>query len=283
MFVVIGILLIIVGAIMIWFNISYSPTKSEFNRDIDRLISENKLQNEGELFTEDDFSALPDTIQKYLKNCGYIGTPKMSYMKIEFKDVAFMQGKNGPSLNIDYTQYNFVSEPCRMALIDSSMFGVPFQGYDYYENGKGGMKGVIAKAITLFDQQGADMDKACLATFLAECMFAPSILTQDYITFEEISEFEIKATITYEGQTASGVFTFNEQYEMVSFVTDDRAVSNSDGTYEYVRWSALCSEYVTSDDGIKHPTKMQAVWNYDDGDFVYFDGEINKLSYSYDK
>ena len=56
MFVVIGILLIIVGTIMIWFNISYSPTKSEFNRDIDRLISENKLQNEGELFTEDDFS-----------------------------------------------------------------------------------------------------------------------------------------------------------------------------------------------------------------------------------
>lgn len=280
MFVVIGVLLIIVGAIMIWFNIPYSPTKSEFNNDVNRLISENKLQNESELFTEEDFSALPDTIQKYLDNCGYTGTPKMSYMKIEFKNVAFMQGKNGPSLRIDYTQYNFVSKPCRMALIDSSMFGVPFQGYDYYENGKGGMKGVIAKVITLFDQQGADMDKACLATFLAECMFAPSILTQDYITFEEISEFKIKATITYEGQTASGVFTFNEQYEMISFVTDDRAVSNSDGTYEYVRWSALCSDYVTYENGIKRPTKMQAVWNYDDGDFIYFDGEINRLSYS---
>ena len=162
MFVVIGVLLIIVGTIMIWFNIPYSPTKSEFNKDVERLISENKLQNEGELFTAEDFSALPETIQKYLKNCGYIDTPKMSYMKIEFKDVAFMQGKNGPSLSIDYTQYNFVSEPCRMALIDSSMFGVPFQGYDYYENGKGGMKGVIAKTITLFEQQGTDMDKACL-------------------------------------------------------------------------------------------------------------------------
>ena len=64
MFVVIGVLLIIVGAIMIWFNIPYSSIKSEFNNDVDRLISENKLQNESELFTEDDFSALPDTIQK---------------------------------------------------------------------------------------------------------------------------------------------------------------------------------------------------------------------------
>ena len=280
MLVVIGVLLVIIGAVMIWFNIPYSPTKSEFSNDVDKLISENKLQAEEELFTEEDFFNLPDTIQKYLKKCGYIGTPKMSYMKIEFKDVAFMQGKNGPSLSIDYTQYNFVSKPCRMALIDSSMFGVPFQGYDYYENGKGGMKGVLAKAITLFDQRGADMDKACLATFLAECMFAPSILIQDYITFEEISDFEIKAVITYEGQTASGIFSFNEHYEMVSFVTDDRAVTNSDGTMEYIRWSALCSDYKASENGIKHPAKMQAVWNYDDGDFVYFDGEISKLSYS---
>lgn len=45
-----------------------------------------------------------------------------------------------------------------MALIDSSMFGIPFEGYDYYWNGTGGMKGVIARAITLFDQTGADMD-----------------------------------------------------------------------------------------------------------------------------
>ena len=280
MVIAIGILLIIIGTIMIWFHIPYSPTKSEFNKDIDKLVSENKLQAEGEVFTDEDFSHLPDIMQKYLKNCGYIGTPKMSYMKIEFKNVAFMQGKKDPALTIDYTQYNFVAKPCRMALIDSSMFGVPFQGYDYYQNGIGGMKGVIAKTITLFDRTGADMDKACLATFLAESMFAPSILMQDYITFEQISDFEIKAAITYEGQTASGIFTFNEKYEMISFVTDDRAVTNSDGTMEYVRWSALCSDYKTSENGIKYPTKMQAVWNYSDGDFVYFDGEINKVSYS---
>ena len=74
-----------------------------------------------------------------------------------------------------------------MALIDSSMFGIPFEGYDYYQNETGGMKGVIAKAITLFDQTGADMDKAC----------------------------------------------------------------------------------------------FQAVWNYPDGDFVYFDGVISEVSYGY--
>ena len=281
MFVAIGILLIIFGAVMVWFNISYSPTKTAFKTDIKALTAENKLDTDGEVFSEEEFAHLPDAIRKYIKNSGYIGTPKMSYIKMEYRDVAFKQGRNGPDLTIDYTQYNFAAQPSRMAFIDSSMFGIPFEGYDYYQNGTGGMKGVLAKSVTLFDQTGEDMDKACLATYLSESLFAPTMLLQDYISFEEISDYEVRATITYGGQTASGIFTFNDRYEMVSFVTNDRAVTNTDGTMEYIPWLALCSEYKVSEQGIKQPSKLQAVWNYPDGDFIYFDGEISSISYGY--
>lgn len=279
MFIAIGILLIIIGVVLIWFHIPYSPTKKSFSEDIEALKKSNHLEEQGQIFKAEDFSHLPHVVQEYLKNCGYIGTHQMSYLKMEYYDVDFAQGKKGPKLKIDYTQYDFVSEPCRMALIDSSMFGVPFEGYDYYENGVGGMKGVIAKGITLFDQKGSDMDKACLATYLAECMFAPSILLQDYIAFEEISDYEVKATISYKGQTVSGIFTFNEQYEYISFKTNDRAVANNDGTMEYIPWTAQCGEYKISDNGIKYPTKFKAIWNYPDEDFVYFDGTISEVSY----
>ncbi len=282
MFIAMGVLFVLVGVLMIWFNISYSPVKQQFQKDIASLSAENQLSVDNKVFSDNDFSYLPTAIQRYIENCGYIGTPKMSYLKMEYHDVDFLQGKNRPTLKINYTQYNFVNEPCRMALIDSSMFGVPFEGYDYYQNGNGGMKGVIAKAITLFDQTGADMDKACLATFLAESLFAPTILLQDYITFEEISDFEVRVTITYGGQTASGIFTFNEQYEMISFITNDRAVAGTDGSIEYVPWSALCGDYQFSESGIKYPTKFQAVWNYPDEDFIYFDGAISEVSYGYE-
>ncbi len=281
MFAAIGVLLILVGMLTIWFNISYSPVKKQFQNDVAALLNENQLSVDNEVFTEKDFSHLPIAIQKYIENCGYIGTPKMSYLKMEYHNVDFSQGRNGSTLKIDYTQYNFVKEPCRMARIDSSMFGIPFEGYDYYRNGTGGMKGVIAKTITLFDQTGTDMNKACLVTFLAESLFAPTILLQDYIIFEELSDFKVRATITYGGQTVSGIFTFNEQYEMISFTTNDRAVAGTDGSMEYVPWSALCNDYQFSENGIKYPTKFQAVWNYADGDFVYFDGIISELSYGY--
>ena len=283
MLILIGVLFVLIGIILIWFHVPYSPVKRNFQNDIDALMSESQLRTNNEVFTKDDFSSLPVAIQKYIQNCGYIGTPKMSYLRMEYNNVDFSQGKNRPALKIDYTQYNFIDEPCRMALIDSSMFGIPFEGYDYYQNGIGGMKGVIAKAITLFDQTGADMDKACLATFLAESLFAPTILLQDYITFEEISDFEVQATISYKGQTASGIFTFNEQYEMISFTTNDRAVAETDGSIEYVPWSALCGEYQTAASGIKYPSKFQAVWNYPDGDFIYFDGVISEVSYGYEE
>lgn len=277
MIIAAGVLLILAGLILIWFHIPYSPVKKQFQGDIGELISENRLSFDHPLFTEQDFADLPETIQKYIEHCGYIGTPKMSYLNMEYRDVDFMQGREGPALTIDYSQYNFVKKPSRMALIDSSMFGIPFEGYDYYRDGTGGMKGVIAKAITLFDQMGADMDKACLVTFLAESLFVPTALLQDYITFEELGDFEVKAIISYGGQTASGVFSFNEQYEMISFTTNDRAVAGEDGTFAYVPWSALCSGYELAESGIRYPTKFQAVWNYPDGDFVYFDGEIRKV------
>ena len=104
---------------------------------------------------------------------------------------------------------------------------------------------------------------------------------QDYIVFEEISDFEVRATITYGGQTASGIFTFNEQYEMISFTTNDRAATGADGSMEYIPWSAICSDYHISENGIKYPTKFQAVWNYPDADFIYFDGIISDVAYGY--
>lgn len=66
---------------------------------------------------------------------------------------------------------------------------------------------------------------------------------------------------------------------MISFTTNDRGVSNSDGTMEYVPWTALCSDYQLTKNGIKYPTKFQAIWNYPDGDLIYFDGIISEISY----
>ena len=56
MFIALGVLLVIVGALVIWFNIPYSPVKKQFKNDISFLLSETQFPVDDEIFTEEDFS-----------------------------------------------------------------------------------------------------------------------------------------------------------------------------------------------------------------------------------
>lgn len=278
MFAIIGVFLLVVGIITVFFHSSYSKTKAEFSETISGLLA--KMPNESSVFTEEDIARLPLPVQKYFRYCGYIDTPKMSNMKAIFQDVDFLFGKGKPPIKIDYTQYNFANEPTRIAYIESSMYGIPFEGLDSYIAGNGSMKGVLAKLFTLFNQTGENMDKSILVTYLSECLIIPSVALQDFIVWEEIDDFHAKATISYYGITASGIFTFNENGEMLSFTTDDREATAIDGTSEKVKWTAICGEYVETN-GIRKPTVLQAIWHYDDGDLVYFDGKDVVIEFDY--
>ena len=274
------IALIVVAAIIlllaVWFNIPYSPVKTQFKNDV-----ETRLQNAASLTGTLDSAAianLPPLIQKYLEKSGYIGSERRSHLTMEYKDVDFGLGVDKPRLKIDYTHTDFADSPDRLAFIDSKMFGVPCQGYDYYTDGKGGMKGVLAKLFTLFDQTGPEMDKACLITYLAEAFFLPDALLKDFITFTQVDEHTVEATITNKGVTASGVFHFNDSYEMISFTTNDRGQIAPDGSIEYTPWEAQCENYKEYSDGIRRPTVFRAVWKNKDGDFIYFDGKISRVN-----
>ena len=196
----------------------------------------------------------------------------MQAMKAVYTDVDFRFNKEKPDIMIDYIQYNFVNEPSRIAYIDSSMYGIPFEGLDTFVAGKGSMKGVLAKLFTLFHQTGETMDQASLVTFLSECLMLPNVALQDYIKWEEIDSLHAKATIDYYDCMLSGIFTFRENGEMLSFTTDDRVATDTDGTGENIRWSVVFNEYEEVN-GIRKPTAYQAIWHYDDGDLIYFDAK----------
>ncbi len=265
-----GILLGVTGlVIIVFFKMPGSKTRTEFNMMINNLTI--RTDHAEDLFKEEDITGLPAPVQKYFWYCGYIGKPKIPYMKIVYKDVDFSFGKGKTPIKIDYTQYNFVDRPERIAYIDSSIYGLPFEGLDSYVGGKGSMKGVIAKLFTLFDQTGKTLDSSSLVTFLSECLFIPNAALQEYIVWQAVDAVHSRAYINYYGISVSGLFTFNEKGEMLSFTTDDREVVSVDGKRERIKWTVVCNEYEEMA-GIKKPTVFKAIWNYDDGDLVYFNG-----------
>lgn len=276
--IILGIILTIFGLIIVYFKIPYSSLKKNFYQDLKILSAKQGSDENNEAFTEKDIEDLPSALQKYFRYCGFLGTKKMSYTKTYYHDVDFIQGKGGPKLKIDYTSYNFTYKPQVISLIDSSMYGIPFEGYDSYIDGKGEMKGVVAKSITVFNETGAEMDMAALATYLGECLFVPSAALQDFIKWEEIDETHVKAVITSYGISAEGIFTFSKEGKMLEFFTKDRVVTNTDGSKMKVDWSGICGNYIANN-GIMQPSHFKAVWHYEDGDFVYFNSNNIAMEY----
>lgn len=238
---ILGVIILLVLIIAIWFKIPYLPTKLEFKRLTNNQLSE--IKPSSSVFTEEDISKLPSPVQKYFKYCGYIGKPKMSSIRAYYNNVNFVLTPDKRKLKIKYTQYNFVDEPERVAFIDTSMSGIPFQGIDAYQNGVGSMKGVIAKAFILFNEKGESMNKADLVTCLAEGILVPSLLLQDYVHWEKIDATHAKATITYYGISASGIFEFDENSLIKNFTTDDRENMDTSGNVQKVKWSAICGDF----------------------------------------
>lgn len=263
--------------IALFFLIPYSPTSTAFHQLVKEKISAEP--GSSEVFTEADIDGLPFPVQQYFHYCGYLDTPKMSYMKAFLNHVDFVMSES-KTIQINYQQLNLTSRPERFALISSSLSGIPFEGLDSFDHGKGSMKGTLAKVIPLFNQRGENMDRACLVTWLAECLLAPNAALQEFVTWEEIDHTHTKATICWHGITTSGIFTFANNGELLSFRTGDRIAVDMNGNETAADWSAYFREY-HSVNGILQPSILQSVWHYQSGDIIYFNENASPVEIRY--
>lgn len=271
------VLLIVLSGIILWFLVPYSPLRTQFEHQIEEELETLKPQKHNVLH-EALFEAFPPSIQAYMKQSGFLGKPAMTYVSLVYHDVDFRTTPS-QSLTIDYTQYNFVQPISRYALIQSQKMGIPFEGLDTWNGEEAHMKGLLGKAIPLFDQTGEDLEQGTLVTYLSEILFAPSALLQADIQMHQLGEHMVEATLTHGGQSVKGTFFFNERFEMTSFESMDRKMMGQDGQVQSLPWSARCHTYRKDENGLNLPRHLQAVWIYPDHEEVYFSGEISSYHY----
>ncbi|WP_244833905.1 DUF6544 family protein [Clostridium sp. BJN0001] len=263
-------LLSIILCIFIYMIIPYSPIKKEYLNNVKNF--KQSYQMPKYKITENDLKVLPEALQKYFVKNGYLGIESANAVKFDFKDADFLISRSKPKIKIDYVVYDFIKEPIRIALIDSKMYGIPFQGIDLCKDGGCSMKGVIAKHIPLFNESYDFID----ATYLSECLMHPSLALQKNITYRQLDDYSVEATIRKNDKETTGVFYFNKSDEMTSFVAKKRFCSDTN-TYE--KWSAIVDDYKIIN-GINIPTKFQAVWNFESDNLIYFDSNGMEISYT---
>lgn len=265
---ILGVIFLLVSTLVIYFNVPYSRLKTNFK---DYLVESEENISENKKNTKYTLENLPQSIQNFYSYTKLVNKVNSNHVSFDFKDADFLNIEMNKKLKIDYSEHIFGDVPARFAFIDSSLYGIPFQGLDSFINGEGGMKGVVAKNITLFNQRGEDMNRAALVTWLAEIIFMPSQLLSGDVDIKEIDKNTVDVSITYDNISASGIYKFLDSGELVEFTTDDRALIYNDGRLEHRKWSALYEDYKNIDD-LLLPNRLKSKWHFDNEDIIYFDG-----------
>ena len=263
------IIVVLTAFLWVYLQIPSSPLRNQYSHLIQNLSQD--FIEERTPITPEDLLTLPEILQAYFTVNGYVGSQSVNLVVIHFRDVDFSMGGDQPDLKLNYTVHTFSQKPVRAAFIESSLYSIPFQGMDYTRDGQTRSQGVFAKHITVFDTGFDQVDSA----YLSECLLHPSLALQESISFRQLDDLSVEATLRVNDTVTQGTFYFNDQHQMIRFVDEQRYSASTDS---YEKWSAVPSEYQWVE-GIRRPTRFQAVWHYPDGDLIYFDGRHMEVEY----
>ena len=231
------------------------------------------------ILNETDIQDLPDPVQNYLRYTGAIGKPKV----YDFRVVSSGEMKRkmgGNWMNIASEQHNFYSDYARLFYIESSLYGIPFNGLHKYIGNKATMQIKVASIFQVVDAKGEEMDQSETVTFLNDmCLFAPATLIDKNIQWEQVDPLTVKARFVNEGIAISATLYFNEKGELINFTSDDRYFTENGDEYINYKWSTPVNRYEDSG-GRKIATYGEAIWHTPEGEFSYAKFDLKEIEYN---
>ncbi|MEI7527094.1 MAG: DUF6544 family protein [Mariniphaga sp.] len=232
------------------------------------------------ILTHEDIQSLPAPVQKYLIYVGAIGKPKIQNVRVVWSGAMKRNRKSG-WMPIASQQYNFFEEPSRFFYIRAKMFGIPFDGLHVYAGNTATMQIKVASMFQVVDAFGEKMSHGETVTVFNDmCFFAPSTLISKNIEWETIDSLTVKAKFTNDKITVSAILKFNQQGELIDFISDDRFYCEDGKTYLSYRWSTPIKNYIEKD-GRKMPSYGEAIWHIPfEGEFCYAKFDLKEIEYN---
>jgi hypothetical protein len=103
----------------------------------------------------------------------------------------------------------------------------------------------LTSRLEIVHASSPEMDQAETVTLLNDlCVLAPAALVDEPIDWEPIDDRRARARFSDAGHTVQAELPFNEDHELVDFVSDDRLAASSDGCgFTPQRWSTPVNGY----------------------------------------
>lgn len=235
----------------------------------------------GSLVTEGDLAHLPPRVADYVRAVGTVGRPHVLGFHADISG-RIRGGADQPWMRWTGQQVNtFGRQPSRVFFMDATMKGIPVDVLHAYVGSSATMQVRVASLFRIVDAHGPEMDQAETVTLLNDlCVLAPGALVDAPIDWTPIDDRHARATFTNAGHTVSAVLTFNDDHELVDFVSDDRLRSSADGrTFTPQRWCTPITDYRTFD-GRRVGALGSGCWQPDDEPgFAYLEFHVDDITY----
>lgn len=273
--IIISLLIILPSLLIIISSIANYLFNQSAAKEVKELFA--RIDGEKKTVTKEDLAGLPLCVQKWLEQSKVVGKEKIQTVRLKQKGLMRLE-EGKPWMPVEAEQYFSVEKPAFIwvAKIKAAPF-VNIVGRDKYFEGKGHMLIKLLSLITLADSRGKEMDQGTLLRYLAEIQWFPTAALSSYIKWDEMDSNRAKATMSYGGVTASGIFEFNEKGELVSFTANRYREVN--GRYVLQDWGGITRGY-REFNGIRIPNKNDIIWKQETGDFNWFKCEITEIEYN---
>jgi hypothetical protein len=234
---------------------------------------------QSKILTAADIAHLPPAVQRYMAFVGAVGKPQIWNYRLRFRG-ALRNGPDAKWMPMTADQQSFVDPPARLFLVESSMFGIPFNAFHRYVGPQATFKVRLASLLTVVDAHGAEMNQSETVTLLNDMfLLAPPTLIDPHIVWEELDPMTVRATWTNAGNTVSAVVSFDSSGALVNFVSDDRYRTTDGKQYERLRWATPVNGW-REVEGRKLLSTGEAIWGLPGSEFAYGRFELLDVQYN---
>jgi len=265
---------LVIIMIIIYFTVMNKVFYNEFKKRADQIIIEAGKQDSNPI-TEDDLSALPEIVARYIRFSGLVRLKRMSSMRI-IHSGTFKPGVNKKFMPVSGEYFLTTKKPsfCWYGKV-SMMPGLSFTAFDSYYNGHGRM---IVKLLSAFKVVDSDSDQTGLSAFgrcIAEMTLVPSFfLDKDKIKWISSDSTKAECRITDSGMITNAILYFNEDGSLDK-ISVDRYFERNKGEVTLEKFTGKGHD-IKDFNGLRLASVVDGYWNLKEGDLHYVHFNIDK-------
>ena len=273
MWILLAVLLVIGGVFVV-----VKVGKSRFNQMTQGEILalfEASQPVEG-VFSAENITHLPDPVQRYLIRSIPEGYPLISSVTLQQEGTMRQSPEQSWSpfeahqaFTINPPAFVWAATMHMMPLVDVFV-------RDKYQDGHGEMSIVLEATFPIANGQGNTYDTGAFIRYMAEMIWFPTAMLQDYIAWEAVDDRTAIAVATVAGQVVHLTFHFDDNDDIAYIESHDRHMGDDAHT---TAWYGYCHDYQRFD-GVRIPTSIEVGWEPDSGYYTWWRGTITQIAYN---